>query len=238
MVLKKAVTLIEVLIVMAILAILMIAAIVGLNPTYQVNKGKDATRKKDLKRISIAFEEYYNDHLCYPSADLMAEFSNVNNCKERIDGFPQLVPWPCDPDGRPYTLNYDSSDCPRWFVVTTKLQAEKSDKECNYGVSSTNKKWVDETCANTEAQMIPAGVNPTSTPVPPTPFPTAIGCCNRTDCHTSTGGVDLNGDGNNCNSAGIGGCGPGQNCYYSGSGCPGYSDNPCLSVCKTSSCGQ
>lgn len=63
---KTGFTLIELVIVMAIIAILTAA---GLSSyiSSQV-KGRDARRKGDLTQISRAIEIYYNDHGSYPSA--------------------------------------------------------------------------------------------------------------------------------------------------------------------------
>lgn len=222
MVLKKGVTLIEITIVVTILAILMIAAVSTLNPIYQMKKGHDATRRKDLKRISIAFEEFYNDKGCYPDQD------KINGLDCGSHEFYQLNPWPCDPNGTTYDVivSPDGSDCPTGFIVTTKLETEKTDKQCNYGVASTNKNWTSATCAST---IVTTALDPTNTPIIAA-TPTVPPCC----AHLP----------DNCMSDADGGCDAagscfGGHCYYSGAGCPEYDGhNPCVAVCKTSSCGQ
>lgn len=62
-------TMIELLVVVAILAILMIALFFSITP--QIAKSRDSKRKGDLEKIKIAFEEYYNDNGCYPDADIL-----------------------------------------------------------------------------------------------------------------------------------------------------------------------
>ena len=70
---------IELLVVVAILAILMVVAMMGWRT--QTVKAKDAKRKDDLYRLKVAFEDYYNDNECtqkyffyhYPSPSLMDE---------------------------------------------------------------------------------------------------------------------------------------------------------------------
>lgn len=84
----------EILIVVSILALLAILFL--LNAKMQIVRGYDSRRKTDLIKIRIAFEEYYNDHGCYPSADVLLD------C-----GGPGLRPFlaaiPCDPTTRaPY----------------------------------------------------------------------------------------------------------------------------------------
>lgn len=57
-------TLIEIIIVMALLAILSTA--LWTNFISAINKGKDSRRKQDLKTIAEALELYYNDEASYP----------------------------------------------------------------------------------------------------------------------------------------------------------------------------
>ena len=192
---KKAFTLIEILIVVAIIAILTLLAIA--NWHQQLNRAKDAQRKKDLNRLKIAFEEYYDDNNCYPPTDI------VNHC-----GGNQLQPYlntiPCDPAYKtPYCYVTDGSNCPQEFKLLATLQNRNDpaikDLGCNgadacgyettchqltgrtgynYGVSSSN-----ASLANPNPEPVPSSTpqssptpNPTSTPTPspsssPTPTP-------------------------------------------------------------------
>lgn len=126
---------------MVVLAIVTVGLIMTINPILQVNKGKDARRKKDLARIKVAFEEYYNDKMCYPRQD----FIDGLDCNSR-DFAPYLNTWPCDPDGVKYQIFIDDENqCPRYYRVYGKLQW-KDDVQalnCDYGVSSSNVDWKD-----------------------------------------------------------------------------------------------
>ena len=62
---KKGFTLIELMIIMAILAIL--AGIVTGNLINSLKKGRDTERKADLHQIQNALELYYHDHHAYPT---------------------------------------------------------------------------------------------------------------------------------------------------------------------------
>jgi len=64
---NKAFTLVELLVVMAILGILTVVTL-GNFRTSQI-KARDAQRKSDLRQIANALEAYYNDHAGYPSGD-------------------------------------------------------------------------------------------------------------------------------------------------------------------------
>lgn len=170
MVLKKGFTLTELLIVMAILLIMAVIIIGLINPIALVDKGYDARRKKDIKRIGVAMEEYYNDKGCYPTQLMVDGLTCGSN------GFsPWLVNWPCDPGGERYEIKTEEpsvTDCPNEYRVYAKLRS-LSDKDIpseilnqvvpvyyrdvllgeggyTYGVSSTNTYWyqqqLDESC--------------------------------------------------------------------------------------------
>ncbi len=163
---KKGFSLVEVLIVIALVAILGAIMYGTFNPGSQVDKGYDARKKKDLARIKVAFEEYYNDKGCYPSQDLIYNswrLHQTDRCNTAVAGFPWLSPWPCQPDGVPYKISVDSSDCPKWYKAFAqlgnrndsdipegwysrefRLSDEATNQDVNYGVSSTNVNWYDK----------------------------------------------------------------------------------------------
>jgi prepilin-type N-terminal cleavage/methylation domain-containing protein len=169
---KNGFTLVELLIVMAILAIMVVILIGIINPIAMVNKADDATRKKDLNRIKVAMEEYFSDKGCYPTdnpaatpPDLLSQLNDSSNCNSSVFS-PWLSSWPCDPSKRTaYILVVESGSCPHWFKIYTNLE-NKKDKdipagwystmsafgvgdgglnvnEVNYGTSSTNVSWID-----------------------------------------------------------------------------------------------
>jgi len=148
----KGFTLVELLVVIAIL-ILMIMILVGtLNPIALVNKARDSRRKKDLNRIKVSFEEYFNDKGCYPN-DLPPErwltnLMSPENCGSNSVFGKWLGPWPCDPNGQPYQIRvgYDPA-CPKWFKILARLENRQdeainiigaSETDYNYAVSSDN----------------------------------------------------------------------------------------------------
>ena len=158
---KNAFTLVELMVVMAIL-VMMAAIMIGVfNSIGITNKGRDAQRKKDLNRIKVAFEEYFNDNGYYPKANLVAKLMDKNNCKEKISDFPNLDVWPCDPSGNPYITFAEDGNR---FRIITNLENKKdkdipdgwylkgdsyllfgfSINKINYGVSSSNILWYEE----------------------------------------------------------------------------------------------
>ncbi len=63
---KSGITIIELLIVIAFLAVLGVLLLVALNPQVQLSKSRDARRKADLQKLKNPLEDYYNDKQCYP----------------------------------------------------------------------------------------------------------------------------------------------------------------------------
>lgn len=77
--LKRGFTLVELLIVMAIIGILASLG-AGSYITAQM-RGRDVTRKSDLKQISNALELYYADHGVYPAVGLVSTGSDLTDGK-------------------------------------------------------------------------------------------------------------------------------------------------------------
>lgn len=91
-VVKFGFTLIEVLIVVAIVSVLSSAGVGKVK--QQIDKGRDARRKSDIYKLSQSFEEYYNDNGCYPSNIEWGEVS----CGETPSFLASYIDkFPCDP---------------------------------------------------------------------------------------------------------------------------------------------
>jgi len=67
--LTRAFTLFEVILVITLILILVGLAFWVFR--HQLAKGRDAKRKDDLEKIRLAFEDYYNDHGCYPDPAIL-----------------------------------------------------------------------------------------------------------------------------------------------------------------------
>ncbi len=91
---QKGLTLIEILIVVAILLLLLVALFRLFGSG--TNRARDAQRKTDLKNIKLAFEDYYNDNQSYPPVETLSDCGG-DSLK------PYLKTVPCDPStGEPY----------------------------------------------------------------------------------------------------------------------------------------
>jgi prepilin-type N-terminal cleavage/methylation domain-containing protein len=110
-------TLIELLVVIAILGI----AVTGTMLIWRVQQVKayDATRKEDLRRYAVAFEDYFNDYGCYPPATMLS------NCGSS-DFMPYMQKVECDPVSQEPYGYYPLSNC-TGYELYTSLQNEKDD---------------------------------------------------------------------------------------------------------------
>lgn len=112
---KSGFTLIELLIVLAILIVLILLG--WFSWQNQVNKARDAQRKDHLERLSVAFEDYYNDHDCYPDSGII-DICQGNQLE------PYLYGIPCDPVyNTPYCYIHDPDalDCGQNFKILSPL---------------------------------------------------------------------------------------------------------------------
>lgn len=76
---KKAFTLVELLIVIALIAILSVAVLATINPIEQANKAKDSTVQNDAAEVLNAYERYYASQSSYPWVDLSAGVLTVDS---------------------------------------------------------------------------------------------------------------------------------------------------------------
>lgn len=94
-------TIAELVIVIGIICIIA-GMLLLVNWRRSVYRAQDARRKTDVANIRRAFEEYYNDHECYPPAD------TLDTCGSGSLS-PYLSKIPCDPaSNTPYKYKSDS----------------------------------------------------------------------------------------------------------------------------------
>ena len=129
--LKKSSTgfsLIELLVVVAILALLLIALFLAVQ--LQLMRSRDAVRKGHLEKIKIAFENYYNDNECYPPTDIFfnggtePDSALCDKPLPELEGYLDTVP--CDPDTKkPYTyLTLEGGAICDGYRLYSKLENE------------------------------------------------------------------------------------------------------------------
>lgn len=202
-------TLVEMLIVVTIVLIMVAIGIGAFNSIGITNKGGDAQRKKDLWRIKIAFEDYFNDKGFYPQD--VDTWNIKDNCGKNVFA-PYMTAWPCDPNGAPYKIlignnkfrvltnlaNRKDPDIPTgWYDGTEFNLNGWTNQDVNFGVSSTNILWYDGLDVD-------------------------LYCDTNTCLDSSTG---------QCKSVSEG-C-SGGSCYFYDTSSPGF----CTERCKTTCCG-
>lgn len=185
---KRGYTLIEILVTFSVLALLLMVSIFSVS--RQRGKAEDARAKADLNRLKIAFEEYYNDHNCYPPAEW---FDSESDCQSTVLS-PYLANLTCDAKtDLPYTYTTDATGC-KWFKLYTNIGKDDAQAlaQCypvsstigNYGVGSETVDIADNCLV--VATPAPTAA-PTTTPVPtatpaPTPKPKYTHYCRAGSC--------------------------------------------------------
>lgn len=137
---RSGLTLIELIVVLAIIGLLALIGFAMFSPQVQLGKARDAKRKADLQKLSNVLGDYYNDFQCYPS---------TLNCGASLSLYLNTIP--CDPQTKD-SYGYEG-DCSH-YKIFAKLENTKDakiaqigcDKGCgpngsnayNFGVSSSN----------------------------------------------------------------------------------------------------
>ena len=185
-------TLIELLVVIVMISIFLLMTFLIIDPIGQLDKVKDAQRKRDLEQVKRALDVYYNDNNCYPTKLQSIPFGL--EWKDSGSGVVYMKKVPQDPDcsrtGYCFVYQTDATGCPQWNVLYTRLSRPTNSltsclmfQACgylqvkyNYCVMSGN-----ADCAYIKSNPLPAPVIPTSGPTsaptggptsPPTPTPT------------------------------------------------------------------
>jgi len=139
-------TMMELLVIIGILAVLVVAFFVLLNPMRQIGKSWDSKRKKELDTFRKVFEDYYNDKNRYPKAIEICYDATTENPASRIDTFgkqacscyicgkqspqrdlsPYVSTLACDPQfpQKKYLYDFDCTNngsSPQWFRIYTEL---------------------------------------------------------------------------------------------------------------------
>jgi prepilin-type N-terminal cleavage/methylation domain-containing protein len=122
---NRGLTFVELMIVIGIIAFL--AVLISVYLRSQIYKSYDARRKAEIKRISIAVEEYEKDNNCYPLPSALS-------CTIGTGLRPYLEKVPCDPmTGASYMYEHEDSTCPRWYKIYSVLNNE-SDSDYVTGI--------------------------------------------------------------------------------------------------------
>jgi prepilin-type N-terminal cleavage/methylation domain-containing protein len=114
---RKGFTLIEILIVVAIIAILASVILVGLGPTQSL--GRDARRVSDLHEVQNGLELYYNSQGSYPIADDTV-WTNLGTALNAA--VPSISAIPNDPSGGTHSYIYGTDAKGASYILQATLE--------------------------------------------------------------------------------------------------------------------
>jgi len=124
-------TLMELLIIVAMLTLVATVVLVFLNPKKQLEKVWDGKRKHELSQLKKVLEDWYNDKQCYPKpSEICYDASDIKTTCHICGRSPQspsfspyLSSLPCDPQSptKEYLYQVDDVDCPRLYRIYTTL---------------------------------------------------------------------------------------------------------------------
>lgn len=133
-------TLMEVLLVIALIVLILTALLILFNPKKQIERGWDGKRKKEIDTLAKVFEDYYNDKNCYPKPSEVCvpdteDTLSTGNIICKICGSdpnspnfePYLSSLPCDPQypSKYYLYEVDNNSCPSFFRIYAKLSNKR-----------------------------------------------------------------------------------------------------------------
>jgi len=126
-------TLMELLIIVALIALLATAVLVFFNPKRMIEKSWDGKRKHELSQLKKVLEDWYNDKNCYPRPEEICYNSPTSNNTCHICGNHQNSPkltlylssLSCDPQHptKKYLYQVDNQTCPKWYRIYADLSS-------------------------------------------------------------------------------------------------------------------
>jgi len=150
-------TLMELLIIIALLGTIAVAILVGINPSGQIKKGQDSKRKQELNQLSKALEDWFNDKGCYPKTTEICYSNDISGFKPLWDPhcficgnesqspvFPYLSSLPCDPvhPTKKYLYQVELpgnlQSCATWYRVYTILSNTTDPAIAEVGCTANN----------------------------------------------------------------------------------------------------
>jgi type II secretion system protein G len=133
---QKGLTLIELIVVIAIVGIFAAAVIAALNPFEQLKKSTDAKRKSDIAQLQRALELYYQDRGRYPtsSADYKI-YINPQTINWGSAWQPYISKLPADPNLSHTYIYYSpaTANGQTYYIYANLERGAKDSQVCNAG---------------------------------------------------------------------------------------------------------
>jgi prepilin-type N-terminal cleavage/methylation domain-containing protein len=139
---SKGFTLIELIIVIAVLAVLFTALLTTINPLEQFKKARDTDRKAALGQIQRALESYFQDHGKYPDSSvdykIISDLNSVTSTLSWGDTWqPYMNVLPKDPKAPSLSYAYYSpagANGQTYYLYATLERGKSDPKVCNGGL--------------------------------------------------------------------------------------------------------
>lgn len=144
----KGFTILEVLIVIAIIGLIAVIAFVLIDPFTQIKKANDTRVKADLALLKRSLEDFYNDKGCYPAPDQICydPTANPNGANSTFvchicgnqstpDDISSYIKLPCHPlySSKNYLYHTDNNTCPTWYRIYSELEVNTDSDIRNVG---------------------------------------------------------------------------------------------------------
>jgi type II secretion system protein G len=138
-------TLLELIIVAAIIALIATATIAVLNPFGQFQKARDTRVKSDLSQVQKALESYYQDNNSYPLRATQCTYvisgnnGDGNDCIEWGRSWqPYMNVIPQDPTTANRYVYYVSSNRQSYYIYANLGRGAADPNSCNSGAACTS----------------------------------------------------------------------------------------------------
>ncbi len=153
-------TLVELLVIMAVLGVLITATIGVINPFEQLARQRDSQRKTDLAQMQRALETYYNDFGRYPASTaagpgakvLDASICGASGCSWGAAWAPYLATLPKDPTTARTYVYWASGDGQMYRLYSSLERGAKDSQACVSG-------GVAVACPNANTSVTSSGCN-------------------------------------------------------------------------------
>lgn len=136
-------TLIELIIVVAVIGVLFTVFISTINPPEQFKKSRDTKRKTTMAQIQKALEAYYQDHGRYPASSPTYKIvSIVNGTTSTLNWGEPWLPYmdvlPEDPTtGQSYAYYTNDATGQTYYLYASLERGENDPNVCNDGAKCT-----------------------------------------------------------------------------------------------------
>lgn len=131
-------TLIEMIVVTAIVSLFAVGIVAVINPAQQVLKANDARRKSDLNTLQRGLEAYYHDFGSYPPASSYKIAPQGVPLAWGVAWSPYMNTLPKDPNGSRSYIYYVSADGQSYIVYASLEKATTDPQSCNAGAACTS----------------------------------------------------------------------------------------------------